>query len=133
MKPTIISALLVLLVLTGTNLQAQALEESTVKILPGKNSNMIKVLYASEVTDPIKVKFITSQGVIDIDKINGPYPTGLLKTYDVRNINHDDFWVEVTSPELTVVYHIVPSNRKQNFVSYLEKVDYNQALVKAKN
>ena len=133
MRPTSIIVLLAMVAFLGNNLQAQSLDESRVKIIPTANRDELKVIYAIETTEPLKVKFLTENGVVASDKIKGSFPKGLLKRYDVSNINDHDFWVEISSPEMSLTYRIVPSANKQSFTPYLEKVTYNQVLVKANN
>lgn len=117
----------------GNSLHAQQLlDESRVRILPTLNSDILKVHYAIESTEPLKVKFITDQGVVKSDKINGgPFPTGLSKRYNVRHINDQEFWIEVSSSLGSLTYRIVPSKDKRTFTPYLEKITRTQELVVA--
>ncbi|HEY3429200.1 MAG TPA: hypothetical protein VGK39_00905, partial [Cyclobacteriaceae bacterium] len=85
-----------------------------------------------ETTTPVSVKFLTEKGIVDQDKIKGSYLSGLSKRYDVARINDQDFWIEVSSAEMTVKYHIVPSKDRKKFTSYLEKVTYNDDKVASK-
>lgn len=116
----------------GNSLYAQTLDESRVRILPTANSDILKVHYAIETNEPLKVKFITKDGVVDYDKIKGgPFPTGLSKRYNVSNINGQDFWIEVSSSKGSLTFRIVPSKDKQTFTPYLEKITHNPFLVVA--
>lgn len=119
-----------MLVFAASALQAQTLEESPVKILPTAERNVLKVHYAAETTAPLSVKFLTEKdGIVEQDKIKGNFQSGLSKRYDVTRINDQDFWIEVSSAEMTVKYHIVPSKDKTKFTSYLEEVTYNNDKV----
>ena len=132
MKLKSIIVIMSMLVSAGSVLQAQAVEESPVKILPTADRNVLKVHYAVETTTPVSVKFLTEKGIVDQDKIKGSYLSGLSKRYDVARINDQDFWIEVSSAEMTVKYHIVPSKDRKKFTSYLEKVTYNDDKVASK-
>jgi hypothetical protein len=121
-----------MLLFLGNSLYAQTLDESRVRILPTINSNVLKVHYAIQTNEPLKVKFITKDGVVDCDKIKGgTYPTGVSKRYDVRNINDQDFWIEISSSLGSLTYKIVPSKDKQSFTPYLEKISHNPYLAVA--
>lgn len=132
MRPTSIIVLVAMLAFLGNNLQAQTLDEARVNITPTANRDVIRVIYAHETTEPLRIRFVNRDGLVGSDKIiGGPYPTGVSKRYNVGNINDRDFWIEIISPEMSVTYRIVPSKNKQGFASFLEKVTYNQTLVKA--
>lgn len=118
--------------LLGARAQAQT-DESRIKVLPTDKPGVVKVLYAMEVKEPLKVRFLTENQVVIADKIKGYYPKGILKRYDVRSISRKDFWVEISSPQMSVTYHVVPTKDKLKFASYLESTTYNTVLVKANN
>jgi hypothetical protein len=134
MKSKIIIVALGLLALLSTRVEAQVSEESRIKILPTSQEGVVKVLYAIETDERLEVRFLDRSGEVTKDVIKGgPYPNGVSKRYDVRNINKNDFWIEVTSPQLSVTYHLIPSKDRKTFVSYLEKATYNHALVASNN
>jgi hypothetical protein len=116
----------------GYNVNAQAPEESRVKILPGPEPGIVKVLYAMEVNHPLEIKFITDRGVITSDRIKGKYPKGLSKRYDVRRFK-SDFRIELSSPNMTVTFHIFPSQDGLTYKSFLEKTTYNHSMVASNN
>jgi hypothetical protein len=115
----------------GTTAYAQSAEES-VKILRTSKPGIIKLHYAMETSELVKVKFINENGVVGSDKIKGEYPNGLSKKYDVRHIDDREFWIEVSSPGVSLTYHITPS-KGGLLTASLEKTTYNQQLVKANN
>ena len=129
MKLTSIIFLAGVLALSGTKLQAQDLDDQRVKILPTDNKDIIKVLYALETNEPVKVKFLTKEGVVGSDKIKGEFPIGLSKRYDVGEINDQEFWVEISTPLLSMTYRIEPSKDKKNFTPHLEKISQTQVFV----
>ena len=113
------------------NVYAQDTDPSHVKILPTGDPDVIKLHYAIETNEPLDVKFYNGNDIAGRDRIKGgPYEKGISKRYNVRKINHKDFWVEVASSSMSVTYHVVPSKDGKEFTSFLEKVTYNQALVK---
>ena len=133
MKPSRIIVLIGMLAFLGGTLQAQALDESLVKITPTANPHVLKVIYGAETFGPLDVKFIANGGVVGSDKIEvGSYPTGISKRYDFKNINESDFWIEVTSPQMSVTYRISPL-RNGGFTPHLEKATYYQAVVRRNN
>jgi|SRR5688572_25307508 len=133
MKPSRIIVLIGMLAFLGGKLQAQVLDEPLVKITPTANPHILKVIYGAETFGPLNVKFITRSGVVGSDKIEvGSYPTGISKRYDFKYINESDFWIEVTSPQMSVTYRISPL-RNGGFTPYLEKATYYQAVVRRNN
>ena len=119
-------AAMILFATISVNAQAQA--DSNVKILRTPDSGVVKLLYAIESDEPVNVTFLTRQGKVTSDRIKADYPKGFLRRYDVNQIFHNDFWIEVESPGMTVVYHIVPSKDRKTFSSTLEKTIYNHQL-----
>jgi hypothetical protein len=134
MKIKFTLAMIALVAFAGVKSFAQA-EESYVKILPTSVPGVIKVHYALETNEPLTVKFFSDNDVLASDRIKGgPFPNGVSKRYNVRNIQNKDYWVEVGSSRMTVTYHIIPSTDKRTFTPYLEKTIYNnQVLVRANN
>ncbi len=122
------------LLFAGAKSNAQASEDSRVKILPTITPGVIKVHYAMETDAPLEVKFI-ADGVIRTDRIKkGHFPKGLSKRYDVTKVKDKDFRIEVISPRMAVTYYIVRSKDRQTFEPYIERTIYNnQLLVKANN
>ena len=133
MKSTKTILTLGMLLFVGSTLFAQTLDESRVKFLPTKDNGVIKLHYAMELTEPLKVTFFTKEGEVGGDKIKaGEFPEGISKRYNVDQINGQDFWVEISSSAGTLTYRIETSKDKQTFTPYLEDVTAKQVLAKAK-
>jgi hypothetical protein len=132
MKTKLIIAAIAIATALGTQANAQIGDEANIKVLPSK-AGILKVHYAMAVTDPITVKFFNADGLITTDRIEGDYANGLMKKYDIKNINGQDYRVEISSPKLTVTYHVVPSKNKQSFAAFLEKTTYNYPVVASNN
>lgn len=111
---------------------AQSEDPSRVKILRTPEAGVIKLLYAATTEETLNIRFLTADGEVSSDKIKGNYPKGFMKRYDVKQLYRNDFWVEVTSPTMTVIYRIEPSKDKKNFTSHLEKTIQNHELVAQK-
>lgn len=116
----------------AVNTHAQTRSEANIKVLPSK-AGILKVHYALPVSEPITVKFFNANGLITSDKIRGEYSNGLMKKYDIKNINGEDYRVEISSAKMEVTYHVVPSKDKQSFEAYLEKATYNYPVVASNN
>ena len=122
-----------MLLFFGSALFAQTFDESLVKILPANGSDMIKVHYAMETSEPLNVQFFTKERVIGGDKIKGgPFAKGVSKRYDVHRFNDQDFWVKVSSSAGSVTYRIVTSPDKQTFTPILEDISPKPLLAEAK-
>jgi hypothetical protein len=127
MKHTFIMGI-VALTLASFTTQAQQWGDPPVKILPAAQKGTFKILYASEIDDDVEVKFFSGTGVITIDKIAGEFPKGVLKRYDLNQVNEKRFWVEVTSPKMTVTYRLQVT-REGKFEPVLEKATFNHVMV----
>lgn len=134
MKTKLIIAALAIVGLFSSQVQAQVGDEAArIKILPSKDG-ILKVHYALEINEPITVKFFDRDGILGTDVISGThYEKGLMKRYNVKNINAKDFWVEVSSSKISVTHRVVPSRDKKSFASHLEKTIYNYPGVASNN
>jgi hypothetical protein len=133
MKTKFIIAAIAIVGIFSSQVQAQNGEEARIKILPSK-AGILKVHYAMEISEPITVKFFDRDGLLATDVIEGTYyEKGLMKRYNVKNISDASYWVEVSSPKLTVRHRVVPSKDGQTFTSYLEKTTYSYPAVAALN
>jgi len=116
-------------VLYAQPISVQAPSAEFVKILPTNKSGVIKVLHAQESASPVSIKFITRDGEVGHDQVvKSKYEKGFTKNYDVSNIQGKDFWIEVSSAETSVTYHIVTDKRKKTFDAYLEKFSYHHTV-----
>lgn len=117
----------------STYVSAQASNEPPVKILSTATPGVIKMLYAEETNEPVMVTFTANDQVVNKDKIRGEYPNGVSKRYDVSKISkRGEFWVEISSPRMTVTYRVVPSEDRTKFTPVLERTSYNQVWVSKK-
>lgn len=129
-KVTIIMILLLSGIATVTH--AQIADAAFVKILPAASSNHVKVLYAESIDKPVTITFFDASGFVDADKIKGPVSGGVMKTYNVSKMNRSEYWVEISSKDVAVRYHIVPDTNGNNFTAKLEKSTYKDSLVASK-
>lgn len=131
MKHTFIILLLGALTFAGGRATAQLGEESRIKVIQTHEPGIVKVIYGFNPEGPLNVYFNSPTGRVGADKIEGNYPAGISKKYDVRKLSNNDVWVEITSPFVSVTYRLVPSKDRQTFVPYLEKTTYNHRLMVA--
>ena len=111
---------------------AQPRDESRVKILRTPEAGVLKLVYAIDSKETLTVRFITNDGEVTTDRIKGSYPKGFFKRYDVKQLFNNSFRIELSSPAMTLVYRIVPSNDRKTFTYHLEKSIQNHALVAKK-
>lgn len=103
--------------------------DPAVKILPAAEQGTLKVVYAHNSRNNVVVKFIDENGLLKTDRIKaGSFNNGFLKKYDVRHIQSRNFWVEVSSGDLTVRYKLIHDNTGK-LVPYLEQTTYNHPMV----
>lgn len=130
MKPNIILLSAALICFASLQIVAQSPEETRIKILRTDQPGIIRLVYAKKIKDHVAVTFRTTRGDLAKDLIKGnDIQKGFSKRYDVCGINRDDFWIEIASPEMTVVYRIIPEGDGERFTSHLEKTIYNHELV----
>lgn len=129
MRPTRIILLVGMLAFLSSQLRAQSLDESVVKIVPTSDPGIIKIIYGAETWGPVKVTFVFNNKEVT-DKIEvGSYPKGVSKRYDIRSIKDGNYWIKISSPQLTITYRMTPS-RDGVFSPYLEKSTYYQGIVR---
>jgi hypothetical protein len=114
-----------MVIFAAINVNAQSQDDSRVKILRTANAGVVKLLYAINTDEPLTVKFSNRNGEIITDRIEGQYPKGFLKHYNVKGISNSDFWIEVASSQMVLTYRIVPSQDGKSFTSHLERTVYN--------
>lgn len=125
-RTIIIASMVALLSVSFFGTHAQQAGEPLVKILPTDEKGVLKVLYAYDTDEAVEVKFLTEDGVLTRDKIKGSaFQNGFSKKYNVRNISSRSFWIEVSSPNLTVTYKMTESKDRRSYVPILEKTTYN--------
>ncbi|MFZ6008732.1 MAG: hypothetical protein ACOYXT_00170 [Bacteroidota bacterium] len=130
MKHKIIVSIGVVLFVVN-KLLAQSPEDPAVKILPTAQAGIVKVLFARELNQPLKVEFITEEGMIFTDKIKGgSYPKGLSKRYDVRYLDSKIYWVKISTSHLSVTYRVAVLGNGMAFEPQLESTTYNNIPTK---
>lgn len=130
MKLKLVTMVIAIVAFSAINVKAQQPDESRIKVLMTEKSGVLKLIHALQIEDGLTVNFITDDGVISTDEIKGSFPKGLSKRYDVRRIDKD-FWMEVSTPRLSVTYHIIPSSDGKKFTSNLEKAVYKYDVIVA--
>ncbi len=132
---TIIAAgLLVILSTTVATTNAQSFDEPAVKILPTNQKGILKVLYAYDANQSVKITFFNDKGLILSDEVKGEsLSNGFSKKYDVRNITSESFWIEVASDNISVTYKLTESMDRKTYVPFLEKTTYSHSLVASNN
>jgi hypothetical protein len=106
--------------------------ESKVKILRTPTPGIVKLIYGMEANEAVKITFKTQDGEVGADRISGTFPKGFMKKYDIRKINKEEFWVEVSSKSATFIYHVVPTHDNKVYATRLEKSVYHDELVALK-
>jgi hypothetical protein len=127
-KTTFLAGLMILAAMsfTSTNVQAQA--DPAVKVLPTSETGILKVLYAYPNQKTVQIKFYNESGLIGLDHVNKKFEKGFSKRYDLNKLSEGNYWVEITSPELSVTYKLEGSKEKK-WISTLEKTTYSYPLV----
>jgi hypothetical protein len=129
MNSKIILLIVTVLSLTGVTASAQSPDDSRVKILPTTERGVLKLLYAQESVEPIRVTFFDHSGEFASDEIQGNYPKGLLKRYNLRKFDGKDFRMQISNSKMTVIYHITTAKGGKTFNTQLEKTIYNHPMV----
>lgn len=131
MKTKLTIALFMVLFTTAATYARQN-EEAAVRILPSTEKGILKILYAYDIDNAVEVNFFSEEAILSSDKVRkDTYPHGFLKKYDVRQLKSGSFWVEVSSPTVSVTYKLTKSN-DNTITSSLEKTIFTRDLV-AKN
>jgi hypothetical protein len=130
MKLKLVTMMIAMVAFSAIKVKAQVPDESRIKILKTEKPGVLKLVHALQIEDGVTVNFITDEGIISTDEIKGSYPKGMAKRYDVRRIDKD-FWMEVSTPRLSVTYHIIPSSDGKTFTSNLEKAVHKYDVIVA--
>ena len=128
MKTKVLTLLIVALGCFTISAQAQTKDESATKVLPTSTPGTIKVIHASSI-EKLNVTFLNENGEILTDRIAGSFPKGVMKRYDVSQIEDPNFLVQISSTEITVTYRVTASKDKKKYTPMLEKVEYHNQLV----
>jgi hypothetical protein len=132
MKTTSIIAAGLVMLLSAASFHANAQEstEPSVKILPTTEKGILKVLYAYDNDQDVSVRFFSAGETFCYDKVKaGKFENGFLKKYDVSKVFPNDFWIEVSSPALTVTYKMVKRKGQKTYESVLTETTYNNPAI----
>lgn len=118
--------------LTLSEAKAQSTEQPAVRVVSSNQDNIIKLIYGYDSEKAVEVKFLDGTGMIASDRIQGKsFDKGFIKKYKVERAKGSDFWVEVTSTELSVTYRM-SKGEDGKWASQLEKATYNYPAVASK-
>jgi len=105
---------------------AQSQNEPAIKILQTSQKGILKVLYAygnDHSNQSVKVKFFNNDEVIKSDEIKqGTFENGFLKKYDTHLMSPNNFWIEVSAANVSVIYKL---SNDGSFAPILEKTTFN--------
>lgn len=123
-KSTIVAGLVVLLstVFFASNAQST---NPAIKVLPTTKEGIVKLLVVGATDGAVDVKFYNDEGLVESDAVKSD--NGFNKKYDVRNIMHSGFTMEVTAAGTNVIYKLAKSNGKLQ--PYLVKQTYTYPLI----
>lgn len=106
------------------------LNQPEIRIVPVNDPNAIKVIYGYDNKEAVEITFTEADNrTILTDKINGDnIKGGFQRKYIMRKLEVNEFWVEVTSPELSAKYK-VSHDKNGRWSAQLEKTTYNYPIV----
>lgn len=117
---------------TVSRAKAQDGQLPDVKIISTDVSDVIKVIYGYDATEPVTIKFLGTDGVFFEDRVQGEtLINGFSKKYKLRPTPGDDIRVEVGSADVSVTYLLtVAKNGK--WTAQLESTTYNYPVIAMK-
>jgi hypothetical protein len=134
MKTNFLLIAVVVAMLTSVTSFSQTPNDPKVKILPSADRDILKVLFVSEINEPVTVTFFKGSEIVATDKISGrSYSKGFLKKYDVGSINDKDFTIEVKSAHQSATYKVIPSISSGGFVAQLERLSSSTEFMVKRN
>ena len=106
------------------------LNQPEIRIVPVIDPSVIKVIYGYDTKEAVKVTFTQADNkTILTDKIDGnDIKGGFQRKYNMRKLEEEEFWVEVSSPELSARYK-VSHDKNGKWSAQLEKTTYNYPIV----
>lgn len=106
------------------------LNQPEIRIVPVIDPSVIKVIYGYDTKESVIVTFTQSDNrTILTDKIDGnDINGGFQRKYNMRKLKDDEFWVEVSSPELSARYKVA-HDKNGKWSAQLEKTTYNYPIV----
>ncbi len=132
MKIRLTTLVIAMLTFSAISVKAQY-DESRIKIMPTAKPGVLRLVHAIPTDEPVNIQFITDHGIVSSDEIKGKFPKGISRRYDFRQIDDNDFRMVISSSGLSVTYHIVQSDDKKTFSSFLEKTVHNYDVLAARN
>jgi hypothetical protein len=87
------------------------------------------MIHALDTDEPVIVRFLNDQGIVGEDKIEGTFPKGISRRYNMNKYFGGNFRIEIKSEKIDVTYQIVPSKDRKTFTAYLEKVEHHHQLL----
>jgi hypothetical protein len=125
MKTRILLAGVVIAAISAFSLKAKAQVEPSVKIVPGLDSNTIKLIFGYETTGAVNITFSDADGVISSDRLKGnAVAHGFIKKYEVNRAKTDAFWVRINSKEVALTYKLT-AQKDGKWAASLEQGTYN--------
>ncbi len=132
MKIRLTTLVIAMLTFSAISVKAQY-DESRIKIMPTAKPGVLRLVHAIPTDEPVNIQFITDHGIVSSDEIKGKFPKGISRRYDFHQIDDNDFRMVISSSGLSVTYHIVQSDDKKTFTSFLEKTVHNYDVLAARN
>ena len=87
--------------------------DPTIKLLPSRHVNVLKLLYVNDQADEVKVRFYNKKGLVKKDVIPAKrFKKGFVKNYDLSYLSPGEYWVEVTIKGMSVKYEIRTANNQ---------------------
>ncbi|CAN5525284.1 hypothetical protein BH10BAC4_BH10BAC4_06000 [soil metagenome] len=130
---SIITGLLIILTSSLVKVNAQSFDDPAVKILPTTQKGIVKVHFAYGADQKVNVRFFNEDGQLYSDEVKGSFPNGFSKKYDIRKMNGENLWIEITCEAMSVTYKLVRSEGRDEYVPFLENSTYNHVLVAKKS
>ncbi|MFM8739346.1 MAG: hypothetical protein ACKOC0_03985 [Cytophagales bacterium] len=129
MKTKILLVGVVVAAISACTLSAKAQTQPAVKIIPGLQSNTIKLIYGYDRNETVEISFLDKTGVIRSEHIKAKnFNHGFVKKYKIQRDQYDAFWVEVKNSDMIVTYKLVAPKDGQ-WLAQLEKATYNYPTV----
>lgn len=134
MKTKSIITIALIGIVSLTALTANAQSEPAIKIVPAVNEGIFKLIYAYDSHEPVQVKFFNEFGVLAVDKIAPKeFQNGFSKKFDTRKMEGGDFWVKISSADLSVTYRMVESKKGKSYQPVLESSTHESVLTALNN
>ena len=132
MKHIKVIAIVALLVAGASSTYAQT-KDVEVKVLPTVDKGFIQVLFDTDHSYDVQVKFYNMQGLYTVDAVSkDSYQKGFLKKYDIRNVRPgENFWIEVTTKEVVATYKMIELKDHTAYEPKLEYTELNNAAIVA--